>query len=648
MLAGNISNEMLKSGITTLLPCLHKLFNLVFSSGIYPTAWATGYITPILKTGDCRQAGNYRGITINSNIGKLFNMILNSHLDQYLEENNIIDACQIGFKKGARTSDHMFVLKTLIDKYINQPGGRLFTCFVDFKKAFDTVIHPGIKFKLKENHIGGNFYNILCSLYSKNNVCVKLGEKHTSFFNSKIGVRQGDVLSPNLFKLYINDFPKYLQNLPGTVFLNSIPLQCLMYADDIVILSSSREGLQKRLDKLSLFCKEWCLNVNIDKTKIIIFNKNGTLIKHEFKFESETLECVKHYRYLGVYFSSSGIFNFAQDDIYKRALKASFKLTKLVSSSEPSIKTSLHLFDHLIKPIVLYGAEIWGMFKTNSSACKTDDKFAFQNIYKNNIADKAHIRYLKYILGVNKYSSNFAVLSETGRYPMFFSIVISIIKYLYRLENSENGLLYEAFKLNKSLHDKNVTTWFSSALFILRLLNIEVSLVSSLSEMELISIVKSKLINKFEKYWLTEREKLSSGKLTTYFKVKNTFHQEKYLSINKFKLRKAMCRFRISAHDLRIESGRYAKNYINRTDRICTRCDAHEVENEFHFLLNCSLYHDERENLFNRINLLNTNFRFLNLTDKGLWLLTQEDLNILEHLASFIENCFLKRKIHYV
>ena len=109
------------------------------------------------------------------------------------------------------------------------------------------------------------------------------------------------------------------------------------------------------------------------------------------------------------------------------------------------------------------------------------------------------------------------MLSETGRYPMFFSIVISIIKYLYRLENSENGLLYEAFKLNKSLHDKNVTTWFSSALFILRLLNIEVSLVSSFSEMELISIVKSRLINRFEKYWLTEREKLSSGKLTTYF-----------------------------------------------------------------------------------------------------------------------------------
>ena len=98
-----------------------------------------------------------------------------------------------------------------------------------------------------------------------------------------------------------------------------------------------------------------------------------------------------------VYFSASGIFNFAKDDIFKKSSKASLKLTKLIASSEPSFKTSLHLFDHLIKPIVLYGAEIWGMFKTNSSACLRDNKFVFQNIYKNNIADKAQIRYLKYI-----------------------------------------------------------------------------------------------------------------------------------------------------------------------------------------------------------------------------------------------------------
>ena len=115
---------------------------------------------PIFKTGDCRQAENYRGITINSNIETLFNIILNTRLDKFLEENDVIDASQIGFKKNARTSDHIFVLKTLIDKYINQPGGRLFRCFAGFRKAFDTVIHTGIKLKLKENHIGAESYNI--------------------------------------------------------------------------------------------------------------------------------------------------------------------------------------------------------------------------------------------------------------------------------------------------------------------------------------------------------------------------------------------------------------------------------------------------------------------------------------------------------
>ena len=83
-----------------------------------------------------------------------------------------------------------------------------------------------------------------------------------------IGVRQGDVLNPNLFRLYINDLPTYLQESPDTVFLNNIPLQCLIYADDIVLLSSLSEGLQKRLDGLRIFCNDWCLDVNICKTKI--------------------------------------------------------------------------------------------------------------------------------------------------------------------------------------------------------------------------------------------------------------------------------------------------------------------------------------------------------------------------------------------
>ena len=115
----SIKNEMIKSSASIFLPCLNKLFNLIFSSGLYPSSSALGYISPIFITGDSSNPENYLGITITSNIGKVFNMVLNNRLDQFLEENQIIEKVQIGFTKNARTSDHMFVLKSLIDEYTN-------------------------------------------------------------------------------------------------------------------------------------------------------------------------------------------------------------------------------------------------------------------------------------------------------------------------------------------------------------------------------------------------------------------------------------------------------------------------------------------------------------------------------------------------
>ena len=174
---------------------------------------------------------------------------------------------------------------------------------------------------------------------------------------------KGVVLSPNLFKIFINDLPDYLTEYPDPAYINNQPLNCLMYADDIVLLSTSSTGLQDKLDKLSKYCNDWCLDVNVSKTKVLIFNKPGKQVQNNFFFNDICLENVKHYCYLGVYFSASGIFNCAQDDIFKKSIKATFKLTKSIISGEPSINTSLHLYDHMIKPIVVYGSEIWEFLK---------------------------------------------------------------------------------------------------------------------------------------------------------------------------------------------------------------------------------------------------------------------------------------------
>jgi hypothetical protein len=101
---------------------------------IYPKIWSIGYITPLHKSGSTSDPSNNRGITISDIIGKLFNRVLNNRLSKFFISNNIINKEQFGFMKGRRTTDHMFVLKTLIDKYVERNSKPLYACFVDFKR----------------------------------------------------------------------------------------------------------------------------------------------------------------------------------------------------------------------------------------------------------------------------------------------------------------------------------------------------------------------------------------------------------------------------------------------------------------------------------------------------------------------------------
>ena len=177
--------------------------------------------------------------------------------------------------------------------------------------------------------------------------------------------------------------PKNFENCPDSVSLNSRRIDCLMYADDVIIFSDSARRLQSRLTKLQSYCDTWCLNVNIKKTKVLIFNKSGRQIKEPFYYKNELVETVSKYKYLGIIFQASGIFTYAKEELFNKSLKASYKLNRCLSGTDTSIKTHLHLFDHMIKSIVLYGSEIWGLFKTDSAACKKDVINIFEKIYEN-------------------------------------------------------------------------------------------------------------------------------------------------------------------------------------------------------------------------------------------------------------------------
>ena len=114
---------MIKASIDVLCTPLVVIFNEMLVKGVFPKMWNSGYIKCLHKSGSKSDPTNYRGITMCSNLSKVFTCVMLNRLNTFLDQHNIMKQEQIGFKKGARTADHMFILKFFIDKYTNKKGG---------------------------------------------------------------------------------------------------------------------------------------------------------------------------------------------------------------------------------------------------------------------------------------------------------------------------------------------------------------------------------------------------------------------------------------------------------------------------------------------------------------------------------------------
>ena len=447
-----IRNEMLKAGVQFLKTALQKLFNLILQSGFYPSSWCEGIITPIYKSGNKQDPGNYRGICINSCLGKLFTSVLNTRLKNFVIDQDILHEAQIGFLPNHRTTDHIFTLRTLIDKYVNQTTkGKLYTCFIDFKKAFDSVWHDGLFYKLLRYNIGGKFYDLIKHLYSKTKCSIKFSDcQRTEFFNYCKGVRQGCILSPMLFNLYLNEIPFLLdrQDTDPIILPNGTHLNCLFYADDLVLISHSAEGLQKALSVLAEYCNKWLLSVNSKKTKVLIFQKKcrkSVLNKYCFQINNDKIEIVNNYTYLGINLATNGNFNVCKINLKEKTRRSFFAIRRYLDFLKLPIDITNKLINSLFLPILLYGSEIWGIY--------TKDDF---NAWEKDIIEKTHIYFCKQSLGVNKQCPNVAARDELGRLPLKLTIDTSIIKFWIHLQNMpDKNIAKQCLQLSQEMADNN-------------------------------------------------------------------------------------------------------------------------------------------------------------------------------------------------
>ena len=242
------------------------------------------------------------------------------------------------------------------------------------------------------------------NIYTTDKACIKLNDSRSTSFDLNQGVRQGCILSPLLFNIFLCDLSKKFQTLEGKLDLDSTSVNSLVWADDLVLLTESENGLKDMLKILEEYCDENKLAINTDKTKCMIFNKTGRLLRRHFYLKGVQLENVRTYKYLGFLITPSGEINSGLKDLCDRALKA-FKMLKhdLGTAFNQDGLTTLSLVDALIKPILLYVSYFWGCMK----------------LPKCNPIENLHMMMCKQILGVQKQTTNIGVLLELGRTPMY-------------------------------------------------------------------------------------------------------------------------------------------------------------------------------------------------------------------------------------
>ena len=278
--AGNdgINVEMLKTSKAIIVPYLELLFNRILDTGVYPQGWSEAILCPLHKQGPTNNVENYRGISLLSVISKVFTKILNQRFIKWAESNNKQHEEQAGYRKMYSTIDQIFNLYAITQKYLSKRKGRMYVLFVDFSKAFDSIPHALLWYKMIKSDVHGKVLNVLYSMYEQLKSCVRTPEGLSEYFDCEVGTRQGCMLSPFLFAFYIGELVDQMkaEGCQGIYVNEDAPnIFMLMYADDIATCADSVHRLQYMIDRLVVYCKKWGLRVNLLTTKIMVFRRGG-------------------------------------------------------------------------------------------------------------------------------------------------------------------------------------------------------------------------------------------------------------------------------------------------------------------------------------------------------------------------------------
>ena len=282
---------------------------------------------------------------------------------------------QFGFKKNNSTVTALHCLKETVNYFVNR-GSRVFCGFLDASKAFDRLVHSGLFIKLMERKTPIVLLRIIMSWYSGLKCRVKWGDHFSDWFEITAGVRQGGVLSPDFYSIYVDKLISYLMKLGVGCYVFGLFAAALFYADDMAILSPSIRGLQMLLNACADYCQEWDICLNVKKTKCLYYGKKCDFIA-DVMIDGKKVEWVDQWPYLGVMLNSNKVFDCSIQEPVKKFYCCANSVFRIDGHSDEIVM--LQLAESHCIPLLTYAIEI-------VHVCNRDERrqlrVAYNSVYR--------------------------------------------------------------------------------------------------------------------------------------------------------------------------------------------------------------------------------------------------------------------------
>ena len=443
-------------------------------------------------------------------------------------------------------------------------------------------------------------YNAIHAIYENVTCCVKVNGILSDWFDVKLGLRQGCILSPILFNCFINDIAVKIKALGlGIDIENDEKLSILLYADDIVLLASNEQDLQQMLNCISDWCNTNNMLINEKKSNIVHFRSIST-IKTNFGFScgNKTLNIVNKYVYLGLVINAHLDYNVTAKFVSRAASRALGVLVakyKLLGGMPHHVYKKL--YDSMVWPVIAYGAAIWG---TTKFSC----------------IEAVENRAMRFFLGTGKYTPSAAVAGDMGWDPVFVKQMKCIANFWCRLSvMNRNRLNFKVSNSYCKLANRNCRNWYFRVTNLFSKLGCIdfCSLNAPLNKNVLARRLSGSAMEVFIDEWVLSVHGILSkngqgrNKLRLYQKFKLDYEPEHYVNtVMPYGHRSALAKFRCGVAPIRVETGRYERLDLN--ERICPVC-THGIEDEMHVLLYCYLYNDVRQKLYEKAVSVCNSFR---------------------------------------